>query len=432
VTIATIDKRSLGEELDLLIQGDQQLLADPYPLWGRLREEAPVYEHRLMTFISRYRDVQTMLLANDRLSRSSFNEGAQALAFRASLSGAAGDAFDAIADFESGWLVRSSGEQHKRLRRTVHRAFTPRRISELRATIELTANDLLTDLAASEPADFVQSFGDRLPMMSIAHMFAAPPEDATMLYRWVEPLKMHIATRREKATEADAALVVEARAGMDELREYVKDLARTHAKQGASMNLVGLLLDAREEERLDEDGLAALMVNLLFAGRDTTRGLLVNGLVALLGSRQEWTRLCDDPNLAGSAVEELMRFVSPAQGIPAVVTEDIEITDQSIPAGSSVYLVAAAANRDPEIFRDPERLDIAREDSRLHVGFGLGPHFCLGSSLARLEGQIAFSTLARRFPDLELEPTPIVWQGPFKLRHPAALPVSLGRERAAA
>jgi cytochrome P450 len=426
---------SLNDELDRLLRGDQAVLADPFPLWTRLREEAPIHDYASMTFVSRHRDVQAVLQANDRLSRSSFDDGTQAAAFRRSLPASASDAFDEITGFERDWLVRSRGEQHLRLRRIAHRAFTPRRIAEQRAALDRVVTQLLDDLAASEAAtggtsDLVAGLGDRLPMVAISHMFDAPLEDGELLYRWIEPLKIHIATRGERASDADIALIMEAREGMNELRSYVKRLAASHREAGASTTLIEMLLDAQQDERLDEEGLAALMVNFLFAGRDTTRGLIINGLLALLRNPEQWRLLCSDASLIGAAVEESMRFVSPAQGVPAVAVDDIELDGATIEAGRTVYLVVAAANRDPEVFQDPETLDIARPDAKHHLGFGFGPHFCLGSSLARLEAQLVYSALRTRFPEMRLGGDELTWAGPFKLRHPQTLPVRLGPDHA--
>jgi cytochrome P450 len=421
---------SIDEGLDRLMRGEQDALADPYPLWSRLREDAPIHPYGSITFVSRYRDVQAVLQANDRLSRSSFDHGSQAAAFRSSLTGDGAAAFEQITAFERDWLVRSRGEQHLRLRRIAHRAFTPRRIAEQRETLERVVDELLTGLSATEatggPTDLVAAFGDRLPMMAISDMFDAPLDDGDLLYRWIEPLKMHIATRGDRATEADHELMAQAVDGMNELRAYVKRLASSHRESGARTTLIELLLDAQADERLDEEGLAALMVNFLFAGRDTTRGLIINGLVALLSNPDQWDVLCADPSIVANAVEELMRFVSPAQGVPVVALEDIELEDAVLDAGRTIYLVVAAANRDPDVFDDPDRLDIERANAKLQLGFGFGPHFCLGSSLARLESQLAFGALATRFPEMHLAGADLTWAGPFKLRHPRSLPVVLG------
>jgi cytochrome P450 len=187
---------------------------------------------------------------------------------------------------------------------------------------------------------------------------------------------------------------------------------------------------AHEGDRLADQELTAMFVILLFAGHETTTNLIGNGLVELMRHRDQWERLCADPSLVPAAVEELLRWVTPVQWLGRVATEPFELEGVQIEAGQTVFPILAAANRDPAAFRNPERLDISRPDAKNHLALGFGPHFCIGNALARLEGTVAFATLARRFPGLELADEHLGWRGNAMLRGLEALPVRLGPERA--
>ncbi|MCR5879586.1 cytochrome P450 [Phenylobacterium sp. J367] len=177
--------------------------------------------------------------------------------------------------------------------------------------------------------------------------------------------------------------------------------------------------------------LCAMFVVLLFAGHETTTNLIGTGLLSLLQHRDQWDLLCAEPDLMRPAVEELVRYVSPVQYLGRHMVAPVEIEGIRLEAGDSVLLMIAAANRDPEVFDDPDRLNIRREGGQFHLGFGMGAHVCLGSHLARMEAVSAFRALSARYPDLSLARVDLAWRGNAKLRSLAALPVHLGAARTA-
>ena len=222
--------------------------------------------------------------------------------------------------------------------------------------------------------------------------------------------------------------MIDAHHAIEEFRAYVGGvIARHRADPDAGSELVAALLGAEGEEQLSEDELAAMFVVLLFAGHETTTNLISIGLVELLRERDQWELLCRDPSLVPGAVEELLRWVTPVQWEQRLVVEDVELGGALLERGQTVLTMLAGANRDPEVFERADELDITREDARKHLSFGHGPHFCLGASLARLEGEIAFTELTRRFPDIELavDPGELVFQGAAMMRQLRALPVRL-------
>ena len=190
--------------------------------------------------------------------------------------------------------------------------------------------------------------------------------------------------------------------------------------------LVSALMSAEiQGDRLSEDEVIANCILTMVGGQETTTNLIGNGLVSLLRNPDQLEKLLGDPALVPSAVEELLRYEAPSQHTARRAPEDVELGGKRIGKGQAVIAVMGAANRDPERFPDPDRLDITRSDNR-HVSFGWGPHFCFGAALARIEGQVAFETMLRRLPDLRLDPGPLVWRTNLGLRGLTTLPVSFG------
>ena len=256
----------------------------------------------------------------------------------------------------------------------------------------------------------------------IADILSVPDEEGRDEIRsWGNRIARHFGS-------SDPALVIDAHRAIEEFRAYVGGvIARHRADPDGGSELVAALLGAEGDEQLSEDELAAMFVVLLFAGHETTTNLISIGLVELLRERDQWELLCREPDLVPGAVEELLRWVTPVQWEQRLVVEDVELGGALLERGQTVFTMLAGANRDPEVFERADELDIRREDARKHLSFGHGPHFCLGASLARLEGEIAFTELTRRFPDIELavDPGELVFQGAAMMRQLRALPVRL-------
>jgi cytochrome P450 len=372
-----------------------------------------------LVLLSRYDDVKALIRDDRRLSNNAFQIGSRAESVRAGLHGAQLDAFEDVAAFESLYLSRSDPPAHDRLRRIAHRAFTPRRIASLGEAVQRYTDELLP--ATDEVADFME-FAYKLPMMVIADLLGVPQADRELIHGWSGKLG-----RNRGGTDVPA--LMEAHAALVEFRAYVRELVAEHARTPGRTDLVEALVGAELEENLTTDELTATFVVLLFAGHETTTNLIGGGLQQLLRHRDQWERLTADPSLVPAAVEELLRWVTPVQWLNRVALEDMEWHGVPIAAGTSITGILAAANRDPGVFSDPETLDVTRPDAKHHIGLGFGPHFCLGASLARLEGTVAFSALVRRFPDIELDADPDDWRGNAMLRSLVSLPVQPGGPR---
>jgi cytochrome P450 len=409
---------TLQSRWERLLSSDPDAMAGSFELFAELREAAPVHEFPTMALVTRHADVKPLIRDGTRYSNASRRLGSMAEANRARLSESARPAFDAVTAFEAMYVSRTDGEVHTRLRRIAHRAFTPRRIAELEARTREYVDQMLTAMADEATPD-VMDLAYRLPLMLIADLLGVPQEDRERIHEWSSKLG------RNRGGVEEGPLL-EANEAMGEFRAYVDQMLVEHRGAADTGDLVSALVGAEQEERLGSQELAAMFVVLLFAGHETTTNLIGVGTRALLEHPDQWRALCANPALAGAATEELLRFTTPVQFGNRLPLVDVEIAGHVVPAGKTVIPLHAAANRDPRTFEAPDTLDITRKNAGQHVALGFGPHFCLGASLARLEGRIVFEQLATRYPGLELAADEFEWIGNASLRRLRELPVRLG------
>ncbi len=407
----------LAERLTALFANDPAVMADPNPLFRELRESSCVHALGPMALITRNGAVRDAWRDVDRLSSQTFL-GSRAEDALSRMTDEQREAYRIVSDFESHYVSRSDGEQHARLRRIMQRAFVPRRMAELRPRIEAIVDDMLGAIDGHEQAD-LKGFAWRLPLMVVGDLLEVSPDDIDLIHGWSSAIG-----RNRRGVDPEALLG--ALDAISEFRAYVEAAIERQRTSPRESMLVGELLNATDGDRMTPEELTATFVILLFAGHETTTGLIANGLAVLLRHPDQWRLLADDPDLAPAAVEELLRFASPVQWAWRVAVADYECDGFVVPAGTTVALMIAAANRDPAAFERPEELDLLRPDAGGHVAFGLGPHFCIGNALARLEGEIAFGALARRFPRMQLaDEQELRWQGNAMLRQLARVRVTL-------
>jgi cytochrome P450 len=412
---------SIDERLDGLLASDPAAMADPFPLWRELRESAPVHRHGAVVLVTSYDEVKLQTRNAVGLSSRYGIDGTLFAANRERLGESQQRAQSEIAEFESLYISRSDGDQHERLRNVAHRAFTPRRIADMEATLERYTEDLLDGIAGQEPVDFRERFAYRLPMLAITDMLGVPAEKREAIHGWSGKLA------RNRGGD-DPQAVMAAYDAMGQFRDYVENILVPIRESEPSSDLLSALLEAEHSERLSGNEMTATFVVLLFAGHETTTNLISIGLRELLENPEQWQRLREHPEIAPVAVEELLRWVSPVQWIGRVSSADQRIGEVDVAKGETVNLVLAAANRDPGRFDNAEELDIERPESRDHLALGFGPHFCLGNALARMEARIALSAIARRFPDVRLAGEP-QWGGNAMLRSMTELPIVAGTDR---
>jgi cytochrome P450 len=319
------------------------------------------------------------------------------------------------------FMLFNDPPDHTRLRRVANMAFTPRQVAKLRPDIERIAQNLVSAMRASDrPVDLIRDFSYPLPVLVIGKILGVPEVDLPKFRHWASVLAASIDFEFEELAE----LQEQSNQSAMELYEYLSALMQER-KAEPKDDLVSQLVQAETDDgRMSHDELVATAILLLFAGHETTTNLIGNGTLAMLQHPEQWQLLVDDPALATSAVEELLRYESPVQLTTRVAFADIEVGGVTIPRGTQNLILLGSANRDPAVFDDPDRLDIRRDVKRT-MAFGMGIHFCLGSPLARMEGEIAFDTLVRTVPTLRLLSETPNWRPGAVLHGLRELPVAL-------
>jgi cytochrome P450 len=384
--------------------------------YARMREETPVHRQLGLDgetpiwFVTRYDDVVAVLSDNRRfvvdpalaLTPDELEERQEQLAV-----------IDARLNEN---LLSKDGEDHRRLRRLVSKAFTPRIVEQLRPRIEELADELIDRVATRGSMELVDDFAFPLPITVIAELLGIPSEDRNRFRAWSN-------------TFVTPPLTDELRElSVQHTNEFVAYLDQLFADRRAhpTDDLVSALVEAEDAgDRLSENELYSMVVLLIVAGHETTVSLITNAVLALLSHPEQLAELRADPSLMPAAVEELLRYDSPVERtITRWASDDVELGGAAISRGDLVIAVIGSANRDPAQFAEPDVLDLHR-DAGKHVGFGRGPHFCLGAPLARLETEIALTKLFARLPGLRLAITEdeLYWRPIPLFRSLASLPV---------
>ncbi|HWC02904.1 MAG TPA: cytochrome P450 [Methylomirabilota bacterium] len=391
-----------------------EVVADPYPALGRLREEEPVHWSEVLGgwVLTRYADVRAAL-ADPRLSADRITP------FLARRTLTASDAVQALLRQVGLWVVFTDPPTHTRLRSVLGRVLTTRAIELRRPRVEAIVRGLLDRAAAAGEMDLIRDFAYPLPVTVIGDLLGVPSGDHEQLKAWSDELATFVGSSLTAPDKYERAA-----RGVAEMHEY---FARVVARRRAAPadDLVTALLAAEERgDGLREGELVASCVLLLFAGHETTTNLIGNGALALLRHPAEARAWREDPALTAPAVEELLRYDGPTPAMVRVAREDLQADDRTIRRGDRLFLMISAANRDPRQFAEPDRLDLRRADNR-HLTFGHGIHFCLGAPLARLEGQVALPALLSRFPALALRTDAPEWLDSLIFRGMQSLPVAL-------
>jgi cytochrome P450 PksS len=391
--------------------------ANPYPFYARLRAEAPVYRTTLPTretawLITRYDDVAAVL-KDERFVKDTSNamtpeQIAGQRWFR-----------KVFKSLQHNMLDRDPPD-HTRLRALVQKAFTPRLIEQMRGRIDRLTNDLLDAVQGRGHMDLIGDYALPLPTTIIAEMLGVPVEDRHKFHRWSNAVLVAAASSWQ---------MMKAVPNVWALMRYLRKIIRKRRADPRD-DLISALARAEEAgDTMSENELLAMVFLLLVAGHETTVNLIGNGTLALLEHPDQMEMLRKEPALLRPAVEEMLRYTSPVEmATERYPREDVTLHGVTIPRGEMVFAVIASANRDERQFANPDTFDIKR-DTNKHLAFGLGNHFCLGASLARLEGQIAISTLLHRATEIRLSVAPesLCWRRGLLLRGLEALPVAFGK-----
>lgn len=411
----------INDTFSLLNLQREEIRANPYPFYEQLHTHDPIHWDEEMGFwiFTRYADIDS-LYTDGRFSR------AQGLMrnFRR-LPETERQIVEPVYHSFSKTVFYSDPPYHTHLRSLMNYAFTPRRVERLRPYIQKIVDELLEEAQANTETDMIHNLAYPLPVMVIAELLGLPPSDRARFKKWSDDLFAILGTVRQKPSP----LLERAAQSLNEMTDYVRDLS--HKRRASPQDdLLTALLSVTEDESLacprphavrertherdvssvlTEEELVSNINILLSTGHETTTHLIGNGLLALLQHRDQMEKLRVQPELLDSAIEEMLRYDSPVQITYRSALEDAEIRGKLIRKGDLVNSILGSANRDPERFSNPDRFDITRNQGR-HLGFGVGIHFCIGAPLVRLEAEIVFETILRRFPNISLATDSLEWQ----------------------
>ena len=391
--------------------------AQTYSTFARMRADDPVIcqpgldGETMIWFVTRHDDVVRVLLDDERFVRD------PSLALTpAELEASASLMPDSFAFVEQHMLNRD-GADHRRLRRLVTKAFTPRMVERLRPRVEEIASELLDAVEARGEMDVVEEYAFPLPITVIAELLGIPVADRDRFRRWSNAIVT-------PAFGPDA--LAEFGASMADFVAYLHALFERRRSEPAE-DLISALLQVRDGgDALSEQELFSMVVLLIVAGHETTVNLIANAVLALLEHPDQLAELRRGPERVPAAIEELLRYDGPVErALNRWAASDVELGGHTIRRGDDVILILGSANRDPERFPDPDVLDLGRDDTE-HVAFGRGSHYCLGAPLARLEGEVALTTLLRRLPGIRLAVAreELRWRPVPLFRSLTALPVA--------
>ncbi len=394
-----------------------EILQDPYPTYARLHEEGPLHYLDVgnkWAVWSIFSHAECSSIAKDtRLSA----KRAQQMLLPLPLSRQA--EFSELARMFGLWLIFMDPPEHTRLRKLLNKGFSAAAVEGLRPQAEAIVDQMLKPIQDGSEIDLMREFANPMPVRIILEMLGIPQEHRETFVDWSRAIAAFRGNPNRTVEEASAA--------QDALVQLTDFFRKTVAerRRNKGTDLISLLIDIEEEgEVLTEEELYAQCIALLFAGHETTRNLIGNGMYTLLQHPQETAELRERPDMIRSAVEELLRYESPVQFTARVLKEDIEVCGQPVRKGWTVLCMLGAANRDPKQFKEPDRLDLARLNNQ-HLAFSAGLHFCIGAQLARLEGQIALLNLVQRFPKMKLTGPRPEWASTFGFRGLKSLPVTM-------
>ena len=413
MTMQTGSSPSMGKadpSLSLYQLLDPEVLANPYPLYQRLRTEDPVHWDPFLHewVVTRYAHV-VAVFQRFSANRTPTPERLAELGMTV---------MKPFAQVMVRQMVFLDPPAHGRIRELASKAFTPRRVQVLRSHIQDITDSLLDTVQARGSMEVIADLAYPLPAIVTAEMLGVPVSDRDQLKQWSEDFAELLGNFQYNPDRATHLL-----RSVEEMTAYFRTAIQEHHQHPRDDVISALVTADLEGDRLTEEEIVANCILIMVGGQETTTNLIGNGMLSLLRHPDQLAQLRADLSLIPSAVEELLRYESPIQHTTRVAPDDMVLGGKTIPKGQTVIAVMGAANHDPERFPDPDRLDITRQDNR-HVAFAYASHFCFGAPLARLEGQIAFETVLRRMPKLSLKPGPLSWRENLDLRGLTALPVT--------
>src|SRR5271170_6112200 len=406
---STVDAAN-DENLSLLRMLNPEVLADPHAIYRALREYDPVHWDPYMHawVITSYPEV-VYVLTNCSADRTPAPDYLDKLGLTF---------MKPFAEVMLKQMMFMDGAMHTRLRGICAAAFTPRRIEAMRGVIESIANELVDSFIASGQIDMITDFANPLPAIVTAKLLGVPVEDHQQLHAWVLDLAEVLGNYQHHPDR-----VAEIVKSLDAFKNYIADRMEEERRNPTDGLIYSLMMAEVEGQKLTDEEVIANTIITLIGGHETTTNLIASGFLTLLRNPESFELWRTHPEIAGSAVEELLRYESPVQHTARIAPADVQLGGKTILKGSRVVAGLAAANRDPNRFPDPDRLDLLRPDNR-HLSFGWAAHFCFGAPVARMEGQIAFNKLLRRLSKPVLIEKKLNWRSNAGLRGLTILNIS--------
>ncbi len=386
-------KATSVDALDELLVS-REFMEDPYPILRQLREDDPVHWNDSIGgwILTRYDDIITTFKDVSHFS----NEGRLARAVEY-LPVETRAKFKTFEDhYRQKSLIHSDPPDHTRLRGLITKAFTPRVVEAMRPRIQQITEELLDAVRLGGRMDVVKDLAIPLPVTVLAEIFGVPKSDLGLFKGWADDLLAF-----QGVNKPAVKLLERSQMALVEIRAYLSELIEQKRREPRQDLLSTLVAAESEGGRLSEKELVNSCITLLVAGHETTTSLIGNGLYTLLRHPDQWQLLKQNPALLPSAIEEMLRYESPVARQPRLMKQDAEMGGKRLREGQMVFQMLNAANRDPGYFANPDHFNICRQKNP-HLAFGLGVHFCVGATLARTEGDIVFSTLLARLPEMRL------------------------------
>ena len=394
---------------------DPAVMANPFPAYARLQTEDPVHWSPVLKswVVTRYADVRSVLL-HDAMSVSKLD------AFYQSLPASDAARMRDIVHYLNLWVAFQDPPQHTRMRTIMRKAFMASSFNSMEGDIGNIVDQLLDALYGRDRIDFIADFALLVPAYVIMDLLGVPRDRLSEIKAWADDMAVFIAGARNADDK-----YVRAERGCKNMAGFFRELVDQCRAGGGSGFLTDLVNADEGGDALTDDELIATCILILFAGHETTTNLIGNSLLTLLKHPDHYSEFKDNPAINNLACEELMRFDGTSNGIVRTVSKDHPLGDKILKAGDRVYVMLNAANRDPEVFDQPDTLILNRKPNR-HLVFGTGIHTCLGVQLARQEGRTALRSFADRFPDVSLiDDAPPVWQDAMVPRGTKTMPIRL-------
>lgn len=399
---------------------DPQLKLDPYPLFKALREQDPVHFSDLGFWVTtRYNDVRAILMDRENFGQGDFIQNIQLFY---------GPDFDVLSHSAYRWLseifLYQDPPRHTRVRGLVTQALTARRVAEIRPRVQAIADRLIDAVINDGEMEIIHQFAYRFPTLVMCDMLGLSPVEASdeVLAALNQAIADAFVVFEMRAFEPDVLAL--ANRQIDFLEDFFGQIFAARRLEPRD-DLANGLCNARDENGpLTDHEMATVAIGLFGAGFETTAHMIGNGLLSFQKFPDQWAKLVADPALATAATEEILRYESSLVGTNRTAFKDVNVGGKTIRAGERVLTLVAAGNRDPDMFDAPDIFDIERKGPK-HLSFGGGIHFCVGAELARLEGEIALTTLAKRLPGLKVDVASARWrQEGFMFRGLTALNAS--------